>query len=174
MKKRNLVPQKKINHIKRDRDPIPWRYCILTLACGLLLATGFFWAATQHFSAMDLSMKNAKLREQKQNLEDEGRRLYLSKQNLISFDQVKKAAQKFGMQKLSVQNIQTIGPNKTEKNENTLSVKQSSAEKSTEKSAVKTEDAKKTKAGKAAEPVKTAKNKSENSTANSKTQIAKK
>lgn len=170
MKRRNLNPQKKINHIKRDRDPIPWRYCLLTLVCGLILATGFFWAATQHFSAMDLSMKNAKLRDQKQSLEDEARRLYLSKQSLVSFDQVKKAAQKYGLQKLSVQNIQTINPNKTEKNENTLSVKQPSANKPTEK----TEDVKKTKTPKTVESAKTVKSKSENPANTSRTQIAKK
>ena len=48
---------RKINkkeRIRREKDPIPWRYCLTTLACGLFLVAGFFGAARQHFSSIDL------------------------------------------------------------------------------------------------------------------------
>ena len=118
MKKKNLTRKNRVAPVKRERDPIPWRYCLLTLVCGVLLSLGFFWAAMQHFSAMDLSMKNAKLREERQNLEDKARELYLTKQNLMSFDQLKKAAKKYGLQSLSSENIQVLGSVKTETKEN--------------------------------------------------------
>lgn len=111
MKKRNLTPKEKSERIKRERDPIPWRYCLLTLICGLLLVGGFFWGARQHFSAMDLGIKNAKLREQKENLKDEAQRLYLAKENLLSPDQIRKAAKKLGFQEYTTQSVQVITPN---------------------------------------------------------------
>ncbi|NNE98424.1 MAG: hypothetical protein HKN25_05310, partial [Pyrinomonadaceae bacterium] len=52
MKKRNLSIQRK-SRVRRERDPIPWNYCLLTIACGLILVLGFFAAARQHFSSID-------------------------------------------------------------------------------------------------------------------------
>ena len=109
MKKRN-TPKEKTERVQRERDPIPWRYCLLTLVCGLLLVAGFFWAARHHFSAIDYGMKNAKLREQKKGLEDEQRRLYLSKETLLSPTEIKKLAKKIGLQDLTVQSLQVISP----------------------------------------------------------------
>jgi hypothetical protein len=110
MKKRNLTLEKKTERVRRERDPIPWRYCLLTMVCGLLLAGGFFWAARQHFSAIDLGIKNAKLRQQKENLESEARRLYLSKEISLSPAEIKKAARKLGLQGLTAASIQIISP----------------------------------------------------------------
>ncbi|HLL99733.1 MAG TPA: hypothetical protein VK400_01655, partial [Pyrinomonadaceae bacterium] len=79
MKKRN-VPQNKKTAARvplREGDPIPWRYCFLTLICGSLLVGGFFLAARQHFSAIDYGIKNAKLRQQKENLEAAQQRIKL-------------------------------------------------------------------------------------------------
>lgn len=89
----------------------------MTLVCGLILVAGFFWAARQHFSAMDLSIKNAKLSEQRQNLKDEAERLYLAKQHLLSPEQIKKAAKKLGLQDFAAQSIQVITTNKEPKDE---------------------------------------------------------
>ncbi len=115
MKKRNTPNEKKVQ-VVRERDPIPWRYCLLTLVCGLLLVVGFFWAARQHFSAMDFGIRNAKLREQKKSLEDEQRRLYLNKEILLSPAEIKKMAKKIGLQDITSANIEVISPEpKTEK-----------------------------------------------------------
>jgi hypothetical protein len=106
MKKRNLTPRNE--KIKREQDPIPWRYCFLTLVCGLLLVVGFFWAARQHFSAMDLGIKNFKLRQQKESLESEQRLLERNKEVSLSPGEIKKVAKKMGLQDLTAQSIEIV------------------------------------------------------------------
>ncbi|MEK7723667.1 MAG: hypothetical protein AAB336_04910 [Acidobacteriota bacterium] len=106
MKKRNLTP--KNEKIRREQDPIPWRYCLLTLVCGLLLVVGFFWAARQHFSAMDFGIKNAKLRQQKESLESEQRLLDRNREVSLSPSEIKKVAKKLGLQDLTADSIEVI------------------------------------------------------------------
>jgi hypothetical protein len=106
MKKRNLIP--KNEKIRREQDPIPWRYCLLTLVCGLLLVVGFFWAARQHFSAMDFGIKNAKLRQQKESLEAERRLLERNKEVSLSPGEIKKVAKKIGLQDLTAESIEVV------------------------------------------------------------------
>lgn len=108
MKKRNLPPSSRNEKVKRQRDPLPWRYCLLTLVCGLLLVGGFFYAAQQHFSAMGFGIKNAKLRRQKEDLQDEQRRLYLSREISLAPAEIKKAAKKIGLQEFTASSIQYI------------------------------------------------------------------
>lgn len=116
MKKRNIPSQNKGDRVKRQRDPIPWRYCFLTLVCGLLLVAGFFFAARQHFSVMDFAIKNAKLRREKESLESEQRRLYLTREISLSPSEIKKIAKKIGLQDLTAQSIEIMMPKKnTEK-----------------------------------------------------------
>jgi hypothetical protein len=103
MKKRNLNEK-----IRREQDPIPWRYCLLTLICGLLLVGGFFWAARQHFSAMDFGIKNAKLRQQKESLESEKRLLDRNREISLSPSEIKKVAKKIGLQDLTAESIEVI------------------------------------------------------------------
>ena len=81
---------------KRQGNPIPWRYCVLTLVCGLLLITGFFFAARQHFSSIDYSIKNSRLRKQLNELEADKRRLTLAKEIALSPAEIKKVAKKIG------------------------------------------------------------------------------
>ena len=111
MRKRTTLRDKK-QQVKRERDPIPWRYCLLTLFCGVLLVGGFFWAARQHFSAMNLGITNAKLRQQKESLEAEQRRLFITKEISLSPNEIKKVAKKIGLQDLTSLNIETITSNK--------------------------------------------------------------
>lgn len=98
--------------IRRERDPIPWRYCILTLICGLFLVAGFFWAANRHFSVMEFGIKNAKLRREKESLEAEQRRLYLMREIALSPAEIKKAAKKIGLQDLTPESIEVMPPAK--------------------------------------------------------------
>lgn len=92
--------------IRREKDPIPWRYCLTTLVCGLCLVAGFFGAARQHFSSMDYGIKNSKLRKQVEDLETEKRQLLLSKEIALSPGEIKKSAKQFGMVELSASNIE--------------------------------------------------------------------
>ena len=64
--------------------PLPWRVFLLTLVCACILAAGFFYAARQHFSTIDLGLKNSKLRKQIEDLESERRRLVLAKEISLS------------------------------------------------------------------------------------------
>lgn len=100
---------RKINkkeRIRREKDPIPWRYCLTTVACGLFLVVGFFGAARQHFSSIDYGIKNSKLRKQVEDLESENRRLLLSKEIALSPGEIKKSAKQIGMVELSASNIE--------------------------------------------------------------------
>ena len=113
MKKNNLPKKGKNNKIQRRQDPIPWRYCFLTVICGLILVTGFFFAARQHFSAIELGIKNAKLRQQKDELENVQRQLYLAKETALSPVSIKNAAKKIGLQELASSGI-TVVSNKAQ------------------------------------------------------------
>jgi hypothetical protein len=108
MKKRNVSPSSGKSQVKRERDPLPWRYCLLTLICGLILVGGFFYAARQHFSAIDYSIKNAKLRQQKENLVSEQRQLYLAREISSAPLQIKKAAKKIGLQDFTTNSIEYV------------------------------------------------------------------
>lgn len=92
--------------VRRQRDPIPWKYCLLTLVCGLILVAGFFYAARLHFSSMDYGMKNAKLRKQIDELTSEKRRHELLREIALTPAQIKKAAQKLGLSSMSARNIE--------------------------------------------------------------------
>jgi hypothetical protein len=92
------------------RDPIPWKYCLLTLGCGLLLVVGFFFAARSHFASIDFGIKNSKLRKQIEELEADKRRLILSKEIALSPGEIKKAAKKLGLTEMTASNIEVYRP----------------------------------------------------------------
>lgn len=70
---------------------------VLIFASCLVLVSGFFFAAQQHFSSMDYGMKNSRLRRQIDELEAEKRRLMLIREISFSPTEIKKAARKAGM-----------------------------------------------------------------------------
>ncbi len=88
----------------RVSDTISWRYRFLTLACGLILIVGFFFAARQHFSSIDFSIKNSKLKKQIDELETDKRRLQLAKEIALTPSEIKKAARKIGLTEMTVNN----------------------------------------------------------------------
>lgn len=97
MKKRTLPKVKNSQKIKRDRDPLPWRYCLLTLVCGFVLVGGFFFAARQHFASIEYGIKNSKLKAQLDEAAADKRRLLLEKEIALTPTEIKKAAKKFGL-----------------------------------------------------------------------------
>ncbi len=96
MSRKNTSQNNQPKKTKRPGNPIPWRYCVLTLFCGLLLISGFFFAARQHFSSIDYSIKNSRLRRQLDELEADKRRLVLAKEIALSPAEIKKVARKIG------------------------------------------------------------------------------
>lgn len=69
-----------------------WRNVVVLIFCGAVLACGFFFAARQHFSSMELGIKNSQLRKQLADLEAENRRLSLAKEVAISPMAIRKAS----------------------------------------------------------------------------------
>jgi hypothetical protein len=109
MKKRNLPQNEKNERVRRERDPIPWRYCFLTLLCGGILVVGFFFAARQHFSAISLGMKNSELRKQRDELQTEERRLKVSREVAFSPSELEKVAKSIGLEKISNAAYEIVG-----------------------------------------------------------------
>jgi hypothetical protein len=65
------------------------------VCCGVL-ATGFFFAARQHFSSVDFGIKNSRLRKQLDELQSEKRRLLLTKEITMSPTEIRRAARRVG------------------------------------------------------------------------------
>jgi|GEM_PF-2021876 len=95
-----------VSGVRRERDPIPWRYCLMVLFCVAFLASGFIYAAKQHFEAMDYSIKNERLLKQIEELENEQRRLKLQREEALSPAEVKKVARKLGFREISAENLE--------------------------------------------------------------------
>lgn len=68
-------------------------YGTMALA-GAIVVSGFFLAATQHFSFWDFSIKNSRLRRQIDELQAEKRRLLVAREVSLSPAEIKKAAEK--------------------------------------------------------------------------------
>jgi hypothetical protein len=115
MSRKSLSKNK--DRIKRDRDPIPWRYCLLTLVCGLILVVGFFFAARQHFLSIDFGIKNSKLRKQKDELESAQRQLLLAREIALSPIEIKKMAKKIGLTEMTAANIEVFRAETIDKQE---------------------------------------------------------
>jgi hypothetical protein len=76
---------------------LSWSFMFLVIVCACVVAAGFFFAARQHFTAMDFGMKNSKLRDQIKDLETEKRRLILAREVSASPLAIRKAARARGM-----------------------------------------------------------------------------
>jgi hypothetical protein len=99
-----------------DRTPTTLLYILLTIACAAFLAAGFFFAARQHFAAMDLGMKNSKLRKQIDEMEAQNRQLVLAREIGRSPAEVKRIASNKGFrEKNSVLASAVSSPSDTEK-----------------------------------------------------------
>ena len=76
---------------------IPWSFVLLVIVCACVVATGFFFAARQHFTSMDYGLQNSKLRERLESLEAEKRRLLLAREVALSPLAMTKAAKGIGL-----------------------------------------------------------------------------
>jgi hypothetical protein len=76
---------------------LSWSFVLLVILCACFVAAGFFFAARQHFTAMEYSMKNSKLRDQIRSLETEKRRLELAREVAVAPTAIRKAARGLGM-----------------------------------------------------------------------------
>ncbi len=86
-----------IERNERGRSGGRFKLYFLMFACLVILVSGFFLAARQHFSSIDYGIRNSRLRKQLDDLEAEKRRLMVSREIAFSPGEIKKAAMKYGM-----------------------------------------------------------------------------
>jgi cell division protein FtsL len=91
--------------VRRERDPIPWRYSLLVFICLIFLASGFIYAAKKHFLAVDYSIKNERLQKEIEELENQQRQLKFQREVAVSPAEIEKIAKKMGFRKTSSENI---------------------------------------------------------------------
>ncbi len=96
MKKRNNPRLASPSAHIAERNTSTVLYVLLTIACAAFLATGFFFAARQHFAAMDLGMKNSTLRKQIEEMEGQKRQLVLAREIVRSPAEMKRIASNKG------------------------------------------------------------------------------
>lgn len=113
MSGKKISPKKPTVKRRAERELIPLRYCLLTLACGFILVVGFFFAARQHFSSIDYGIKNSRLKKQIGELETDKRQLILAKEIALTPSEIKKAATKLGLTAMTASNIEVFRPTVT-------------------------------------------------------------
>ncbi len=113
MSRKKISSKKPSARNRGEREPLPLRYCILTLTCGLILVVGFFFAASQHFSSIDFGIKNSKLKKQIEELETDKRQLILAREIALTPSEIKKAAKKIGFTEMTASNIEVFRPTVT-------------------------------------------------------------
>lgn len=102
---------KKRNPVRNTRSPkagVRAKYYMLAAACGVIFIASLFFAARQHFSSIEYSIKNAKLRKQVEELKDDKKRLQLTREMSLSPFEIKKAAKKIGLIEVSEDGIQPV------------------------------------------------------------------
>lgn len=95
------VPSKQRNsRIQRDRDLRALSRLALLLLCGLVLASGFVFAAQQHFAAVDYGYKSEDLRRERERLVAEQQQLTLQKEQAFAPAQLATQARELGLKPL--------------------------------------------------------------------------
>jgi cell division protein FtsL len=95
------VPSKQRNSkIHRDRDIRALSRLALLLLCGLVLASGFVFAAQQHFAAVDYGYKSEELRCERAKLLEEKQQLMLQKEQAFAPARLATQARELGLKPL--------------------------------------------------------------------------
>ncbi len=108
MANRKQIKERTGEKIKREQAPIPLQYFVMGLFCAGIMGVGFFFAAKQHFSSVELSMKNSDMRKIKQNLEAEQRKLRVEREEVSVPATIEKAGLKIGLRKFTSDDFQFI------------------------------------------------------------------
>lgn len=87
-----------------------WKLYMLMSLCSMIVVSGSFFAARQHFSSWDYSIKNSRLRKQIEDLETEKRRLILAREVALSPNEIKRVAKKFSIDQPEMAAAQPVKP----------------------------------------------------------------
>ena len=102
------VPSKQRNSkIHRDRDMRALSRLALLLFCGLVLASGFVFAAQQHFAAVDYGYKSEGLRRERERLLEEKQQLMLKKEQAFAPARLATQARELGLKPLLASQVGT-------------------------------------------------------------------
>ena len=102
------VPSKQRNsQIRRDRDVRALSRLALLLVCGLVLASGFVFAAEQHFAALDYGYKSEGLRRERGRLLEEKQHLMLTKEQAFAPARLAIQARELGLRPLVASQVGT-------------------------------------------------------------------
>ena len=102
------VPSKQRNsQIHRDRDVRALSRLALLLVCGLVLASGFVFAAQQHFVALDFGYKSEGLRRERERLLEEKQHLMLTKEQAFAPARLAIQARELGLKPLVASQVGT-------------------------------------------------------------------
>ncbi len=82
----------------RERDSRALTRLAVLLLSGLVLASGFIYAAGQHFTAVRYGYEGEKLRYDREQLIDQQRRLLLAREEAAAPSRLEEEARKLGLQ----------------------------------------------------------------------------
>jgi cell division protein FtsL len=103
-------PEHQLNaKVRRTRDVTALSRLALLLFCGLVLASGFVFAAKQHFAAVQYGYQNEHLRNERKRLLEENQRLALDKERVTAPDKLEPAARRLGLKPARPGQVFTIG-----------------------------------------------------------------
>jgi hypothetical protein len=107
------VPSKQRNsRIHRDRDVRALSRLALLLFCGLILASGFVFAAQQHFAAVQYGYKSEGLRREREKLFQEQQHLRLKREQAFSPARLESEARGLGLRPLMAGQLGTQKANR--------------------------------------------------------------
>jgi hypothetical protein len=102
------VPSKQRNsRINHDRDPRAVSRLALLLFCGLVLASGFVFAARQHFAAVQYGYQSEGLRRERDRLLQEQQHLLLQKEQAFAPARLEFEARVLGLKPVAANQLET-------------------------------------------------------------------
>ena len=102
------VPSTHLNsQVHRDRDVRALSRLALLLLSGLVLASGFVFAARQHFAAVDYGYKSEGLRRERERLLEEKQHLMLKKEQAFAPARLAVQAKELGLKPLLASQVGT-------------------------------------------------------------------
>ena len=102
------VPSKQCNSkIHRHRDVRALSRLAVLLCCGLVLASGFVFAAQQHFAAVEYGYKSEGLRRERERLLEEKQQLMLKKEQAFAPARLASKARELGLKPIQASQLGT-------------------------------------------------------------------
>ena len=104
---RRVPSEQRNSQVRRDRDVHALSRLALLLVCGLVLASGFVFAAQQHFTAVDYGYKSEGLRRERERLLEEKQHLMLKKEQAFAPARLAIQARELGLKPLLASQVGT-------------------------------------------------------------------